>query len=157
MPHGVMAMSHAVEGLVATSTNMAVVEIKEKNIELLTSQRSSVASSIQDIADKVKALGELAEFEVEQGGGYPAWEPNPDSPLLKLAAETYENMYKKSPEVKAIHAGLECGIIGEKYPGMDMVSCGPTILGAHSPDERVEIETVERFWDLLVDVLKRLA
>ena len=156
MPHGVMAMSHAVEGLVETSTNMAVVEIKGKNIELLTSQRSSLASSIQDIADKVKALGALAEFEVEQGGGYPAWEPNPDSPLLKLAVKTYENVYKKSPSVKAIHAGLECGIIGEKYPGMDMISFGPTIQGAHSPDERVLIPTVVKCWKYLTTLLKEM-
>ena len=108
MPHGVMAMSNAVEGLVETSTNMAIVETKDDHLELLTSQRSSVASAITDIADKVMALGELAGFEVEQGGGYPAWEPNPSSRLLALAQETYKDMYKADPEVKAIHAGLEC-------------------------------------------------
>jgi dipeptidase D len=156
MPHGVMAMSHAVEGLVETSTNMAVIEQKNGNIELLTSQRSSVASAIEDIADKVKSLGELGHFEVEQGGGYPAWEPNPDSELLKTAKQTYKSLYNHEPEVKAIHAGLECGIIGEKYPGMDMISFGPTIEGAHSPDERVYIPAVENCWNFLLHLLKSI-
>jgi dipeptidase D len=156
MPHGVMAMSHAVEGLVETSTNMAILETKDGSIEMLTSQRSSVESAIIDIADKVRALGELAEFEVEQGGGYPAWQPNPDSGLLKLATSAYKELHGKEPEVKAIHAGLECGIIGEKFPGMDMLSFGPTITGAHSPDERVHIGAVESVWKDLLELLKRI-
>jgi len=156
MPHGVQAMSHAIEGLVETSTNMAIVETKEDIVEMLTSQRSSVASSILDIADKVKAVGVLGGFEVEQGGGYPAWQPNPDSPILKLAIDTYKEKAGKEPEVKAIHAGLECGLIGEKFPGMDMLSFGPTIEGAHSPDERVKIEDVEKIWNFLLDLLKKV-
>ncbi len=156
MPHGVMAMSHAVAGLVETSTNMAIIETKENQLELLTSQRSSVASCIIDIADKIKSLGELAGFDTEQGGGYPAWEPNPTSELLKNATKVYERMYRKAPEVKAIHAGLECGIIGEKYPGMDMISFGPTIHGAHSPDERVHISAVENCWQYLLELLKSI-
>ena len=156
MPHGVMSMSHAVKGLVETSTNMAVIEQKNGMIELLTSQRSSVASAIEDIADKVKSLGELAHFDVEQGGGYPAWEPNPDSELLKTAQQTYKTLYGQEPEVKAIHAGLECGIIGEKYPGMDMISFGPTIEGAHSPDECVHIPAVENCWKFLLALLKTI-
>lgn len=156
LPHGVMAMSHAVAGLVETSTNMAIVETKKDSLELLTSQRSSVASSIIDIADKVKALGQLAGFEVEQGGGYPAWEPNPDSRLLALAKKTHVQMYGTEPEVKAIHAGLECGIIGEKYPGMDMISFGPTITGAHSPDERVHIPAVANCWNFLLQLLQEI-
>jgi len=156
LPHGVMAMSHAVAGLVETSTNMAIVETKKDSLELLTSQRSSVASSIIDIADKVKALGQLAGFEVEQGGGYPAWEPNPDSRLLALAKKTHVQMYGTEPEVKAIHAGLECGIIGEKYPGMDMISFGPTITGAHSPDERVHIPAVANCWNFLLQFLQEI-
>jgi len=155
MPHGVIAMSQAIAGLVETSTNMAIVQTREKLLELTTSQRSSVASAILDIADKVKALGELATFDVEQGGGYPAWQPNPNSQLLKSAVHTYEQLYAgKKPEVKAIHAGLECGIIGEKYPGMDMLSFGPTIMGAHSPDERVHIPAVEKTWNYLLELLK---
>ena len=156
MPHGVMAMSHAVEGLVETSTNMAVIETKNESIEMLTSQRSSRASCIEDIANKIKALGELAGFEIEQGGGYPAWEPNPESRLLKSAIETYEDLYQTKPEVKAVHAGLECGIIGEKYPGMDMISFGPTIQGAHSPDERVHIPAVKNCWKYLNELLKKI-
>ena len=156
MPHGVMEMSHAVEGLVESSTNMAIIETKKDKVELLTSQRSSVASSIIDIADKVRALGELAGYEVEQGGGYPAWEPNPDSALLKFAMNAYKDATGKEAEVKAIHAGLECGIIGEKYDGMDMISFGPTIEGAHSPQERVHIQSVNNCWDFLLELLKKL-
>jgi dipeptidase D len=156
MPHGVMAMSHTVEGLVETSTNMAVIETKNESIEMLTSQRSSRASCIDDIANKIKALGELAGFEIEQGGGYPAWEPNPESPLLKNAIQTYEDLYQTKPEVKVVHAGLECGIIGEKYPGMDMISFGPTIQGAHSPDEKVLIPAVENCWKYLNELLKKM-
>lgn len=156
MPHGVIEMSHAVEGLVETSTNMAIIETKENIVELLTSQRSSVASAIVDIADKVRALGELAGYEVEQGGGYPAWEPNPDSALLKFATDAYKDITGKEAEVKAIHAGLECGIIGEKYDGMDMISFGPTIEGAHSPEERVHIQSVSNCWNFLLELLKRI-
>lgn len=156
MPHGVIAMSQSVKGLVETSTNMAIVETKKDEVELLTSQRSSIASSIADIADKVRALGELAGFEVEQGGGYPAWEPNPDSELLKFATAAYKEITGDEAEVKAIHAGLECGIIGEKYDGMDMISFGPTIEGAHSPDERVHIKSVGNCWDFLLELLKKI-
>ena len=154
MPHGVIAMSQAIPGLVETSTNMAIIQTNTKQVELVTSQRSSVATAILDIADKVKALGELANFNIEQGGGYPAWQPNPDSQVLKLAIQTYERTYNTKPEVKAIHAGLECGIIGEKYDGMDMLSFGPTIMGAHSPDERVQIPAVEKTWNFLLELLK---
>ena len=156
MPHGVMAMSHAVEGLVETSTNMAIIETKDDEVEMLTSQRSSVASSIKDIADKVSALGELGNFRIEQGGGYPAWAPNPDSALLKVCKDIYAGKYGSEPHVKAIHAGLECGIIGEKYDGMDMISFGPDIEGAHSPDERIRIESVQHVWEYLLEILKNI-
>ncbi len=156
MPHGVMAMSQAVEGLVETSTNMAIIETQEDEVEMLTSQRSSVASSIKDVADKVSALGELGGFQIEQGGGYPAWAPNPDSPLLKVCKEIYAGKYGSEPQVKAIHAGLECGIIGEKYDGMDMISFGPDIEGAHSPDERIRIESVQNVWEYLLEILKNI-
>lgn len=156
IPHGVMAMSQAVENLVETSTNMAVIETRADELYLLTSQRSSVASSISDIADKVKACAELAGFEVEQGGGYPAWQPNLDSRLLSLCKEIYTQNFGKDPEVKAVHAGLECGIIGEQYPEMDMISLGPDIVGAHSPDEKVRIQSVENIWNLVADLLKKL-
>lgn len=156
MPHGVMAMSHAIAGLVETSTNMAIITTKENELELLTSQRSSVASAIIDIADKVKALGELGGFEVEQGGGYPAWQPNPASKLLATCKEIYKNKYGNEPAVKAIHAGLECGIIGNHYAGMDMISLGPDIMGAHSPDEKIRIESVEHVWEYVLEILKNI-
>ncbi len=156
IPHGVEAMSQAVEGLVETSTNMAIIETRKDEVYLLTSQRSSVASSIIDMADKVKASAELAGFDVEQGGGYPAWQPNPDSNLLKACKEVYSKKYGEEAEIKAVHAGLECGIIGEQFPGMDMISLGPDILGAHSPDEKVKIDSVKNVWEYLLDVLKAL-
>ncbi len=156
MPHGVIAMSHAIEGLVQTSTNLAIVKTGEKEVEVLTSQRSSVASEVQDIGNKVRAIGELAGFRVEHVGGYPAWEPNPDSKLLAACKKIYSDTYGKEPEVKAIHAGLECGIIGEHYDGMDMISFGPDILGAHSPDEKIRISSVEHIWEYLQEIMKTI-
>jgi dipeptidase D len=155
-PHGVMAMSHVIPGLVETSTNMAITETHDDRIRLLTSQRSSIATAGKDIADNVKALGELAGFTVKQGNSYPAWQPNPNSELLGLAKKLYKEMTGNEAEVKAVHAGLECGIIGEKFPGMDMISFGPTIQGAHSPDERVHIQSVTKTWDYLLELLKRI-
>jgi dipeptidase D len=156
VPHGVMAMSHAVSGVVETSTNMAAVKTADRSLELITSQRSSVASSSRDISDRIRALGELAGFEVEQRDSYPAWQPNTESPLLGLAKATYEEMTGYEAEVKVVHAGLECGVLGDKFPGLDMVSFGPTIQGAHSPDEKVHIKSVENTWLYLLELLKRL-
>ncbi|MEJ2637582.1 MAG: aminoacyl-histidine dipeptidase [Calditrichia bacterium] len=156
IPHGVLAMSHAIPGLVETSTNLAVVSIMNNKISILTSQRSSVGSALTGLHDMVRACGFQAGAEVYGGGGYPAWKPNPDSPLLHQAKETYKKLFGKEPEVKAIHAGLECGIIGDKFPGMDMISFGPTIEGAHSPDERVQISTVEKFWKFVEGLLLNL-
>lgn len=156
IPNGVMAMSHAIEGLVETSTNLAIIETKEKHVELLTSQRSSLASAVDDTAEKVKAVAELAGFHVEYNDGYPAWEPNPDSKLLAACKKIYQDKYGKEPEVKAIHAGLECGIIGEHYDGMDMISFGPDIEGAHSPDERLRIESTQHIWEYLLEIMKTI-
>ncbi|MBD3226478.1 MAG: beta-Ala-His dipeptidase [Caldithrix sp.] len=156
MPHGVMAMSQAIEDLVETSTNMAIIETKENRVEMLTSQRSSVETAVKDIANKIKALGELGDFEVEEGGGYPAWQPDPNSKLLASCKQIYQNKFNEEPEVKAIHAGLECGIIGEHYDGMDMISFGPDILGAHSPDERIRISSVENVWAYLLEILENI-
>jgi len=114
-------------------------------------------TALVDIADMVQACGFQADAEVHSGGGYPAWQPNPNSPLLKQAKTVMKELFGKEPEVKAIHAGLECGIIGDKFPGMDMISFGPTIEGAHSPDERVNIYTVEKFWKFLEAMLEKLA
>jgi len=156
IPHGVIKMSQHIPGLVETSTNLATVKVIDLTLKIGTSQRSSVKSEINDIANQVKACGVLAGAKVKQGAGYPGWTPNMDSEILKLMKATYKELFGEVPEVKAVHAGLECGIIGEKFPGLDMISYGPTIIGAHSPDERVNIKSVEKFWKLLTGVLKKL-
>lgn len=156
LPHGVMKMSADIPGLVETSTNVAVIETGKKGVTLATSQRSSVASEIDEICHTVKTILELAGAEVTQGEGYPGWKPNLRSPILNLAKGVYKELYGKEPAVKAIHAGLECGIIGERQPGMDMLSFGPTLQGVHSPDEKIFIETVPRFWDFLLAILKKV-
>ena len=156
IPHGVRKMSPDIPGLVETSTNAAIVHTQDNQISLLTSQRSSVASEIVEIADKVKAIGLLAGGKVKQDAGYPAWAPNMQSKILSLMKSTHKDLFGKEPDVQAIHAGLECGIIGEKCEGMDMISFGPTLKAVHSPDERAEIATVEKFWQLLLEVLKRI-
>jgi dipeptidase D len=156
LPHGVIKMSADIPGLVETSTNVAVIETGKKTISLATSQRSSVASEINEICDTVRAIMELSGAEVAQGDGYPGWKPNLDSPILKLAKRTYKDLYGREPAVKAIHAGLECGIIGERQPGMDMLSFGPTMTGVHSPDEKLYVETVPKFWAFLLAILKNV-
>ena len=156
LPHGVIKMSADIPGLVETSTNLGVITTSKKDIAVSTSQRSSVASEIGEIADSVRAVFELGGATVTGSDGYPGWKPNLDSPVLKTAIATYKQLYGKEPEVKAVHAGLECGIIGEKYPGMDMVSFGPTLEGVHSPDEKIYIDTVEKYWDFLMAILKNV-
>lgn len=156
LPHGVIKMSADIAGLVETSTNLAIVTTDKKTISIQTSQRSSVASEIKEIADSVKSVFELGGAEVSGSDGYPGWKPNLDSPILKLARQTYQEMYGKDPAVKAVHAGLECGIIGEKYPGMDMVSFGPTMAEVHSPNERLHIDSVQKFYDFLLGLLVRI-
>ena len=156
LPHGVVKMSADISWLVETSTNVAVITTTGKKIALATSQRSSVASEIEEIAQTVRTIMELGGAEVTVGDGYPGWKPDMDSPILKLAVKTYEQLYGKTPETKAVHAGLECGIIGEKYPGMDMVSFGPTLEGVHSPDEKIHIDTVPKFWSFLTAILKNV-
>ena len=156
LPHGVIKMSAEVAGLVETSTNVAVITTNKKDITLETSQRSSVASEITEVADSVRAVFELGGATVTGSSGYPGWKPNLNSAILKTAQATYQQMYGKDPEVKAIHAGLECGIIGDKYPGMDMVSFGPTLEGVHSPDEKIYIDTVEKYWDFLMGILRNV-
>ncbi len=157
MPHGVMAMSLAVPGLVETSTNLAVLKTDDQVVSVLTSQRSSVTSRLDEICEMVYAVGALVGADIRQGNGYPAWQPNPDSRVLQIAKAVHQELFGEAPEVKAIHAGLETGIIGAKFPGMDMISFGPTILGAHSPDERVHIPAVQKFWKFLTAMLATLA
>lgn len=156
VPHGVIKMSKEVPGLVETSTNLAVIETSGKNINIVTSQRSPVASENEDIANMVTAVFNLAGAEVTYGDGYPGWAPDINSDILKVFKSTFNQMYGKDPEVTAIHAGLECGIIKEKYPSMDMISFGPTMFGVHSPDERLKIDTVPEFYNQLVNVLKNI-
>lgn len=156
VPNGVIKMSADIEGLVETSTNLAVVVTNKKNVEVTLSQRSSVESEKKDISNSIAALFRMAKADVVQGDGYPGWKPDIHSPVLGVMKKVFHEKYGKEPEVKAIHAGLECGIIKERYPHMDMISFGPTIFGAHSPDERVQISTVEKFWENLVAALKNI-
>ena len=156
-PHGVIAMSQSLKGLVETSTNLASVKFKEGNKILIgTSQRSSVDSSLQDIANMVASVFKLAGAKTEHSDGYPGWNPKLDSEILKIIESAYIRLFGNKPVVRAIHAGLECGLFLTKYPKLDMVSFGPTIKGPHSPDERMNIPTVQKFWDLLIEVLKNI-
>ena len=156
LPNGVLAMSHAVEGLVETSTNLASVKFGADGVVVTTSQRSSVESAKRYAAQTVEAVLRLAGAEVAHSDGYPGWTPDPDSHLLRVAERCYEELFAAKPKVRAIHAGLECGLFLEKYPELDMVSFGPTLRGVHSPDERLEIATVQKFWDLLCAVVRSL-
>jgi dipeptidase D len=156
MPHGVIKMSADIPGLVETSTNVAVIRTEKTKLVLVTSQRSSVMSELDEIQQSVAAISELGGARVKTGDGYPGWKPNLDSEILKVAKATYKQLYGKEPEIKAIHAGLECGIIGERMQGMDMISFGPTLEGVHSPDEKIYIDTVEKFWNFLLAVLKNV-
>ncbi len=155
-PHGVIEMSREIPGLVETSTNLASVKMDDEVITVATSQRSSVESAKRDIANMVKSVFMLARAKVKHSDGYPGWTPNTDSEILKIAKQSYEDLFGKEPVVRAIHAGLECGLFLEKYPGLDMISFGPTLRGVHSPDERINIKTVEMFWKHLLDVLRRI-
>jgi dipeptidase D len=155
-PHGVIEFSRDIPNFVETSTNLASVKFTEDTIQVTTSQRSSVESAKKDVLDMVASVFDLAGAEVEQSTGYPGWKPNPDSVLLSLCVDSYRKLFQQEPQILAIHAGLECGLIGAIYTGMDMVSFGPTIKGAHSPDERLEIKSVVKFWDLILDVLQRI-
>ena len=153
-PDGVDKMSLAMEGLVQTSNNLARVVSDGKVVKMQTLMRSSVRSEKEALADSIKAVFELAGAEVSLTGGYDGWNPNMESPILKAMMASYEALYGKCPAVTAIHAGLECGIIGGKYPNLDMISFGPTICYPHSPDEKVQIASVEKFYDFLLNTLK---
>jgi dipeptidase D len=148
-----MAMSQQVAGLVETSTNLASIKEVEGELVVSTSQRSAIESARDHLAAVVKACFDLGGARVRHSNGYPGWAPNPDSPLLKKSVASYRKLFQQEPEVKAIHAGLECGLFLKKYPGLDMISIGPTIKGAHSPDERLHIPSVEKFWKHLIDLL----
>jgi dipeptidase D len=154
IPHGVIGMNAAIPGLVETSTNLARVSTTEEALVIETSQRSMVESEKADIVATVCAAFGLIGASVSHGDGYSAWRPDLSSPILKTAQAIYRRKFGKDPVVKAIHAGLECGIIGDKFPGMDMLSLGPTLEMVHSPAERVPIDSVERVWEFLIDIIK---
>ncbi len=156
-PHGVISWSPDIDGLVETSTNLAVLKDDDADyIELVTSQRSSVESAKQDIADRIASLFSLGKGLARHSEGYPGWQPNTDSEILKISGKIYKKLFNTEPDIKAIHAGLECGLFLQKYPDLDMISFGPTIKGAHTPDERLDIQTVTKFWDFLLELLKQV-
>ena len=149
-PHGVTEMSKDIAGLVETSNNMAKINIENDKLIILSNQRSSNMDSLALLCDRIMSVARLAGAEGETSGGYPSWQPNMDSRLLARCVDVYEKRFGKKPVVEAIHAGLECGIIGGKYDGMDMISFGPTIQNPHSPDEKIEIESIGQVWDFMV-------
>ena len=157
-PHGVHAWSKTIENLVETSSNLAAIEFSknEQKITITASHRSSLNSGIKDITNMAEAVFELGEADFETSGAYPGWAPNKNSEILKIAEKTYLQLYNKKPLVKAIHAGLECGLFLEKYPNLDMISFGPTLRNVHSPDEKVEIKTVKLWYDHLIEILKNI-
>jgi dipeptidase D len=155
-PHGVITWSADIPNFVETSTNLASIKFKDDTIIISTSQRSSVESAKEDICNMVASVFILAGAEVKHSDGYPGWKPNSNSDIVEITRKAYNDLFHSEPQVKAIHAGLECGLIGHAYPSMDMISFGPTIKGAHSPDERLEISSVTKFWELTIEVLKRI-
>ena len=149
-------MSYDIPGLVETSTNLATVHFKDDNVQMGLSSRSSISSALQNFRDRIRATAELAGATVEEDTPYPGWKPNLESNVLKIGKKVYKDMFGEDPVVEAIHAGLECGVIGEKFEGMDMISIGPTIKYPHSPDEHVVISTVEKFYDYTIELIKNI-
>ncbi|MFL2941853.1 MAG: aminoacyl-histidine dipeptidase [Candidatus Poseidoniales archaeon] len=157
IPHGVLKYSHDVPGLVETSNNLASVKYDGANYTINCSTRSSIAEALEAQRERIEIMAKSYNSNVEQDEPYPGWAPNINSPILEITKNIYSEMLDDKPNVCAVHAGLECGIIGEKVNDMDMISFGPTIKGPHSPDERVEIESVYKFWNLLIRILEKLA
>jgi dipeptidase D len=157
LPHGVLGMSPAIPGLVETSNNLAVVDKDGEKVKVVTSSRSSVASTLDAVVGGIRGVADLAGVAHETADGYPGWKPDLASPVLGVVKEVFARRWGKEPKVTAIHAGLECGLLGERVPGMDMVSFGPQIEGAHSPDERVHVPSVGRFYDALKEILDVLS
>lgn len=155
-PCNVDRMSLAMEDLVETSNNLAIVHTDSCTIKVITLMRGSTDSAKHALMESIRSVFELAGASVEFTGGYSGWKPNMNSEILNIMKETYYKLFGKTPEVKAIHAGLECGILGSNYPDWDMISCGPTLMSPHSPDERLNIPSVEKFWIFIVEVLKNI-
>ncbi len=156
MPHGVVAMSRDIPELVETSTNLAIIKTEADEMILTLNHRSSSGTAILEVAEAIESLANLAGVKYVRGPGYPGWQPDLDSKILNISRETYKKLFNKEANIKAIHAGLECGIIGEKFPGMDMISFGPTMQGVHSPDEKLFIPSIEPFWKFVVELLKNV-
>lgn len=156
VPHGVLAMSPDIAGLVQTSTNLATVSLNGDGVEIVTSQRSAIESSKHAVARMVATVSRMGGFEPEHATGYPGWKPEPGSDIVRISREVHEEVLGKRPELVAMHAGLECGVIGEKHSGMEMISFGPQIENPHSPNERVQISSVESFWRFLKVLLERI-
>lgn len=155
-PNGIYRMSPEINGLVQTSNNLARVLVKDGTYSILCLTRSSVDSEKMDLAKTICFNFELAGAKGEFGGSYPGWAPKPDAPIVKLMSELYKEQFNTDAKVNAVHAGLECGIIGKNYPGMQMISFGPNIRGAHSPDEKVQVSSVQKYWPYLLETLKRI-
>ncbi len=155
-PNGTIRMTDGIPDLVETSTNLSIVKSVSGKVHIGCLLRSSVDSAKVDLANRIRALFELADAKVDYSGSYPGWKPNMDSPIMKTMMQVYQKRFGKEPEIKAVHAGLECGIIGGIFPNIDMISFGPTIKHPHSPDEKVHIGSVQKFWDFIVDTLKNI-
>jgi dipeptidase D len=156
LPHGVDKMNYDIPELVETSTNLASIKINEKTVDISMSTRSSIKSALQDFRDRIRAVAELSGANVKEETSYPGWKPNLDSKILKTSKAVFKEMYGKEPKIEAIHAGLECGIIGEKFPGMDMISIGPTLKYPHSPDEQIHVSTVGKTYDFVLKILENV-
>lgn len=154
--NGVYRMSPDIDGLVETSNNLARVQLDNGELQIACLTRSSVDSSKVDLAMSITAVMKLAHMETKLSGDYPGWQPNADSIMLDIAKAKYTELFQHEPKVEACHAGLECGLLGERYPNLDMISFGPNIRGAHSPDEHVEIKSVQKFWKFLLELLKEI-
>ena len=155
-PNGVYRMSPVMEGLTQTSNNLALVQVSEGSFQVQCLTRSAIESEKMDFARAIRATFELVGATVELSGAYPGWTPKPDAPIIQRMVELYQEMYNDKPHVLATHGGLECGLLGQNYPEMEMVSFGPTIRGAHSPDERASISSIQKYWGFLIETLKRI-
>lgn len=156
LPHGIDKMSYDIPNLVETSTNLATVSINKNEAVIDLSTRSSIKSALQDLRDRIHAVAELSGAKVTEEKPYPGWKPNLNSNILKLSKKIFKDMYNEEPKVEAIHAGLECGIIGEKFPGMDMISIGPTVKYPHSPEEQLHVSTVDKFYKYVLKILENV-
>lgn len=156
VPNGVLAMDQSIPDFVETSSNLASIHLNKDKVNIVTSQRSNIMSARKNASAMVRGVFSLAGADAETGEGYPGWKLDPNSPLLSITVEAYKRLFAKDPEIRAIHAGLECGLFSLKYPHVDMVSFGPTLRGVHSPEERLLIPTVQKVWEHLLETLKNI-